>query len=123
MRVAVYTRGEVGQTMGVPAIRAFYLAREFARDHDVTVVTGSLGDVRDAPFRLVSAPPDDARALTRALAPHDAVVATNLPLRTMRALARTEQNVVYDLYVPYVTEYLGLLDAHVASPLDGLFSR
>lgn len=47
---------------------------------------------------------------------HDAVFAQQLSIPVMRALARSQVRVVYDLYVPFLSESLGLLAGETAPP-------
>lgn len=109
--------------MGVPAIRAYYLAKELARDFDVTLFAERVSGLQEDDLRVVELAATDPRVIRRAIAPFDAVVATNLPLPVMRWLATTDKQVIYDLYVPYFAEYLALADALPERSLDRMFSR
>ena len=80
--------------MSAAAIRVVGIARELARDMDVTLMAGSVqGDfgVRALERRNPSASD---------VAGYDAVVAQPLSVGAMRALARAPCQVIYDLFVP-----------------------
>jgi glycosyltransferase involved in cell wall biosynthesis len=103
-KVLVMTPDRVGGAMSVPAIRAAAIARELSDEFDLTLIDGREGA------------PEDIRGF-------DAVVAQRLPFPTMRALARSRAQVVYDLYVPFAVEHVSMLAAEQRTPAERLFSE
>jgi glycosyltransferase involved in cell wall biosynthesis len=112
MRVAVHSTAPVGEAMASPAIRAFELARELARDHDVELLAP--GGRAPGGVRLV--PADGARQLAR----YDAVIAQKLPPATLAALAGSTTRVIFDLYTPALAEGLVSLAAEPPDKARGL---
>jgi glycosyltransferase involved in cell wall biosynthesis len=92
--------------MAGPGIRAYHFARELARENDVTLVAPapSAIDVDGVELRR----PDELAGSGRSrFRDFDAIVAQRLGVATMRALAREDVKVIYDLYVPSLVENLG----------------
>jgi glycosyltransferase involved in cell wall biosynthesis len=121
-RVLILTSDHVGGTMSVPGIRASSFARELARDFDVTLAARSFADGEPAGVELVQAA-DDERQLERLVQGFDVVVAQRLPFATMRALARSDTKVVYDLYVPFAVEHLSMFSAEPRTRAEQLLSE
>jgi glycosyltransferase involved in cell wall biosynthesis len=96
LRVAVVAGAELGARMSSAGIRATELARQLEREHEVALV---------APGELVR---------TR-LERFDAVVAQMLPPAEAVRLARSRTRVIFDLYIPAITETLA--SRSLAEPL------
>lgn len=107
-RVLVISPEPVGGAMAGPAIRAWWLARELARRHDVTLLAPGGTSEHDAPpgCRLELRPLPSYRFLATLAARFDVVVSRPLRAHLQRALARSGARVVYDMYVPSTVEQL-----------------
>jgi glycosyltransferase involved in cell wall biosynthesis len=112
-RVLLVANDHVGARMAGPAIRYVNFARELAGEFDVTLVVANEPDVELEGVRVVHVPRLSHARLKQLAAAHDAVIAQQLNLRTMRHLAGTSTNVVYDLYDPFLVENLVL---HAGEP-------
>jgi len=100
-RLLVHAADAVGTEMSSSGIRSYELARALAHEFDVTLMAP--GDLRglDATFEL--RPPSSK---TRDFLAFGAVIAQTLPPDVMRALARADVNLVFDLYIPVLHEAL-----------------
>jgi glycosyltransferase involved in cell wall biosynthesis len=105
-RVLLVSQGPIGERMAGPGIRYFHFARELSHRFAVTLVTPNA----DAPpvegVDVVAGKRASYAAVKGLAARHDVVVAQHFGVRTMRHLAAAPIRVVYDLYVPFVTENL-----------------
>ncbi|MDQ5821624.1 MAG: glycosyl transferase family 1, partial [Actinomycetota bacterium] len=119
-RVLLHSIGDVGSTMSGPGIRYFELAKALAEQFDVTLAVPNESDAVVGGVRIVTTPRDPA-ALRRMLGAFDAVVSQNLPAHAMRWLARRPVRVVYDLYVPLLSEHLAMLDVELDHPASVRF--
>jgi glycosyltransferase involved in cell wall biosynthesis len=115
-KVVVVSLEVVGKTMAGPGIRAFNFARELVRTHEVTLVTPNRDAEVDADFEVIGRRSLSLRAYTSLLREADVVVAQHLPVELMHYLARLDTRTVYDLYVPFATENLGLHATQGARP-------
>jgi glycosyltransferase involved in cell wall biosynthesis len=114
--VVVVSLEVVGKTMAGPGIRAYNFARELARAHEVTLVAPNRDAEVEADFEVVGRRSLSLRAYTGLLREADVVVAQHLPVELMHYLARLDTRTVYDLYVPFATENLGLHATQGARP-------
>lgn len=121
MKLLLVSVGDVGSTMSGPGIRYFHFAQELSSEFEVTLVTPNQPDVLLEGVKIVSAGTISAAELSRMLDDSDVIVAQKLPLQAMRHAARTRKPVVYDLYVPFLSEQLAMLDAEMTGPADVLF--
>lgn len=119
-RVLLHSIGDVGSTMSGPGIRYYELAKALAGQFDVTLAVPNESDAVLGGVRIVTTPRDPA-ALRRMLGAFDAVVSQNLPADAMRWLARRPVRVVYDLYVPLLSEHLAMLDVEFDHPASVRF--
>jgi len=110
-KIVVVSNDHVGSRMAGPGIRYLNFARELRAEGDVTLVVPFETDLEPDGFALVVANAGDAVAMAPVTAGADCVVAQRLPVRTMRALARTRTRRIYDLYAPGHFEILAL-DTH-----------
>ena len=108
-KLLVHSTDVVGATMSGPGIRAYHFAEQLREDFDVTLAAPNDPEVPIEGIDVVRTPRDARRLRDFALA-FDVVVARLLPLSVMRALASSPVQVVYDLYVPVVTEQLAMLE-------------
>ncbi len=103
-RVALFSLEPVGERMAGVGIRYFHLARELSHDFQVTLVAPNR-DAHVDGVRVVTG--RGGFSLVKQLAAsHDAIVAQHFGVRTMRFLAGAPVRVIYDLYVPFVSENL-----------------
>jgi glycosyltransferase involved in cell wall biosynthesis len=108
MRVLVVSNDRVGSAMAGPAIRSFQFAKYLARTHEVTLAVPYAADVDLPGVEIVARTDHGDRGFKRWAAGFDAVVAQRLNLRTMTYLAKKGTRTIYDLYVPFMIENLGL---------------
>lgn len=120
-RVLLVSNDPVGSRMAGPGIRYLHFARELARRHEVVLVVPSRPDV-DVGVETVEAPALRGRGLVRLARRADAVVSQQLGVFTMRALARTDAKVVYDLYDPLLVENLPLFAEGHGAGREAAFS-
>lgn len=109
--------------MAGPGIRAYHFATELAKGNDVTLTVPYETDIRPGGVDLVQMRPDDDAGLTRLVRDFDAVIAQQLPVRTMYYLTRTTTRTVYDLYAPVIAEQLALDSRHERSHRRDLWFR
>jgi glycosyltransferase involved in cell wall biosynthesis len=116
VRVLLVSNDPIGRRMAGPGVRYYHFAQELARRFRVTLVVPSTPDLELAEVEVVEAPRLASGRFLRLARGHDAVVAQQLSVWTMRALARTDVKVVYDLYDPLVVENLPLFAERPAGP-------
>jgi glycosyltransferase involved in cell wall biosynthesis len=105
-RVLLVSHQPIGDRMAGPGIRYFHFAKELSRRFQVTLLTPN-PDAPEIDGVDVVAGKRASYGTVKALAArHDAVVAQHLGVRTMRHVAAASVRVVYDLYVPFVSENL-----------------
>jgi glycosyltransferase involved in cell wall biosynthesis len=107
-KVVIVSLEVVGKAMAGPGIRAYNFAKELAGSHAVTLVVPNRDADVGGDFELVERRSLSLRAYRRLLVDTDAIVAQHLPVELMHYLARRDTRTVYDLYVPFATENLGL---------------
>lgn len=105
-KLLVLCGAPLGTFMSNPAIRCYHMAKELALEFDVVLMSPERADADLEGVEVVTAPAERNR-LEAAIEGFDVVVAQKLPLATMRRLARTQQRVIYDLHVPFLSESLG----------------
>ena len=114
-RVLVVCGDPVGPVMAGPGIRSLEMARALARSGaSVTLAApGAVEVTAEAPGApaVSTVSTDDPRALRRALAAAEAVVAGGMTLAQLPLLARSDLPVAVDLYGPYVLENLAAVAA------------
>jgi glycosyltransferase involved in cell wall biosynthesis len=113
-RALVVSNDHVGSAMTGPGVRSYRIARELARDFDVTLVVPFETDLVDGEIEVTHDNPWDPALMTARVRGYDLVVAQRLPVPTMRTLARAPTRTIYDLYAPLTLEQLAL-DAREAS--------
>jgi glycosyltransferase involved in cell wall biosynthesis len=106
--VLLISLDRVGATMSGPGIRYYHLAAELAREHEVTLVAPGAGDARIPNVETISLA-DAPAARARQFAGYDAVITRPLPVETARRFARRGVRLVFDLYVPVLSEQLAAL--------------
>jgi glycosyltransferase involved in cell wall biosynthesis len=109
--------------MAGPGIRYYHFARELSRHFRVTLMTPNRDVGTIEGVNLVAGQRASYGAVKTLAANHDAVVAQHFGVRTMRYLARAPIRVVYDLYVPFVSENLAYHAAQQRSPFHRLSYR
>jgi glycosyltransferase involved in cell wall biosynthesis len=107
-KVLIVSLEYVGAEMAGPGIRYYHFAKELAARHEVTLVVPNRGADVDGPFEVVERRSLGPRAFRTLLRDVDVVVAQHLSLREMSLVARLSTRTIYDLYVPFATENLGL---------------
>jgi glycosyltransferase involved in cell wall biosynthesis len=107
-KVVIVSLEVVGKAMAGPGIRAYNFAKELSGSHTVTLVVPNRGADVGGDFEVVERRALSWRAYRRLLRDADAIVAQHLPVEVMHYLARLDTRTVYDLYVPFATENLGL---------------
>jgi glycosyltransferase involved in cell wall biosynthesis len=122
-RVLLVSHERIGERMAGPGIRYYHLARELGRRFHVTLMAPN-PDVGTVEGVDVIAGQRASYGAVKALATkHDAVVAQHFGVRTMRYLSRAPIRVIYDLYVPFVSENLAYHAAQQRSPFHRLSYR
>ena len=106
--VVIVSLEVVGKAMAGPGIRAYNFAKELAKSHAVTLVVPNQDADVGGDFELIKRRTLSLRDYRRLLVGADAIVAQHLPVELMHYLARRDVRTVYDLYVPFATENLGL---------------
>jgi glycosyltransferase involved in cell wall biosynthesis len=106
--VVIVSLEVVGKAMAGPGIRAYNFAKELAESHAVTLVVPNQDADVGGDFELIKRRTLSLRDYRRLLDGADAIVAQHLPVELMHYLARRDVRTVYDLYVPFATENLGL---------------
>jgi glycosyltransferase involved in cell wall biosynthesis len=106
--VVIVSLEVVGKEMAGPGIRAYNFAKELASSHAVTLVVPNRDPDVGEDFEVIDRRALSLRAYRRLLVDADAVVAQHLPVELMHYLARRDTRTIYDLYVPFATENLGL---------------
>ncbi|MEP6977198.1 MAG: glycosyltransferase family 4 protein [Thermoleophilia bacterium] len=114
-KILLFSTEPVGATMSGPGIRSFHLAQELAREFRVTLMAPGAAGVGLRGVESLEQP-RAGRDLARVAQAFDVVIARRLPLGAMRRLARSATRVVYDLYVPVLSEQLAMLDAELGHP-------
>lgn len=107
-KVVIVSLEVVGKAMAGPGIRAYNFAKELAESHAVTLVVPNQDADVSGDFELIRRRTLSLRDYRRLLVGADAIVAQHLPVELMHYLARRDVRTVYDLYVPFATENLGL---------------
>ena len=122
-RVLLVSHERIGERMAGPGIRYYHFARELSRHFRVTLMTPNRDVGTIEGVNLVAGQRASYGAVKTLAANHDAVVAQHFGVRTMRYLARAPIRVVYDLYVPFVSENLAYHAAQQRSPFHRLSYR
>lgn len=107
-KLLLVANDEVGPQMAGPGIRYFEFARELSKRFDVTLLTPTEPEVELDGVRIKAVARYSTREFVRLAAEHDALVAQTLRPWTMRWLARSDTQVIYDLYDPFLIENLAL---------------
>ena len=106
-RLLLVSNDEVGAQMAGPGIRYYQFARQLSNLFDVTLVIPTVPREPLGDFEVLEAADWRGRRF-RALANRfDVVVAQTLRSWTMRALAKADVRVIYDLYDPFLIGNLG----------------
>ncbi|MFN2470667.1 MAG: glycosyltransferase family 4 protein [Gaiellaceae bacterium] len=121
-RVLLVSGEPVGSRMAGVGIRYYHLARELAKSFQVTLLAPS-ADIAEADGARIVTGRASFATVKELAARHDAVVAQHFGVRTMRHLARAPLRVIYDLYVPFVSENLAYHAAQGQSPFHRLSYR
>ncbi|HUH15946.1 MAG TPA: glycosyltransferase [Gaiellaceae bacterium] len=112
-RVLLVSHDPIGRRMAGPGIRYLHFARELARGgFEVVLMVPGAPDIELDGIEVLQAARFPSRRFVRLASGFDAVVAQQLAPWTMRALARTDAKVVYDLYDPLLIETLPLFAEH-----------
>ena len=109
--------------MSGPGIRYFHLATELARDAEVTLVAPGVGDLKIRNVETISLPAGSWPTRVGGLSSYDAVVTRPLPFAARRWVTRAAQRVIYDLYVPILSEQLAALSVQREHPAAEIFHR
>jgi glycosyltransferase involved in cell wall biosynthesis len=108
--------------MSGPGIRYYHLAAELGRDFEVTLVAPGAGDAHIPNVETMSLA-EDASARARQFVGYDVVVTRPLPLETGRRLARSGARLIFDLYVPILSEQLAALTVQPEHHAAAVFHR
>ena len=113
-KLLLVSSDRIGSSMAGPGIRYFNLARELATRHEVTLVAPGEVDIPVPGVDVVRSHDLGRGRFRRFASRYDAVLAQQLRSFTMTGLARADTKVVYDLYVPFVSENLPLFAPEAA---------
>lgn len=106
-RVLVVNDDRIGPRMAGPPIRAFHIAEELAREHDVRLVSTRGCELRRLDFDCLYVPyrqlPDHVRWA-------DIVIFQGFVMHKAQWLAKTDKIIVVDLYDPLHLEQLAMTD-------------
>jgi len=106
-RLLLVSNDEVGAQMAGPGIRYYQFARRLSERFDVTLIVPTAPSERLGDFEVLQAADWRGRRFRSLANRFDVVVAQTLRSWTMKALARTEVRVIYDLYDPFLIGNLG----------------
>jgi glycosyltransferase involved in cell wall biosynthesis len=101
-KVLVVSNDEVGPQMAGPGIRYYQFARELSRRFEVTLVVPTLPEEQLGDFEVLEAGALRGRRFRAFATRFDVVLAQTLRSWTMKALARSDVRVIYDLYDPFL---------------------
>jgi GT2 family glycosyltransferase/glycosyltransferase involved in cell wall biosynthesis len=105
--VLVITGDPIGANLSGPGIRAWNIAKELAKHHDVTLVTLSeLDQVVTDGFKLAQVAPGDEKAMKAWEQWADVIVFQGLALELFRTLQVSKKRLVVDVYDPMHFEQL-----------------
>jgi glycosyltransferase involved in cell wall biosynthesis len=107
-RILLVSHEHVGARMAGPGIRYYQFAKELSQSFDVTLVIPNEAELDLEGVEVVTGTRARHRLIKRLARGFDVVIAQFLDVRTMRDLARSETMAIYDLYVPFFSENLGL---------------
>lgn len=107
LQVLVISNDYVGERMAGPGIRYYHFARELAKRYDVTPMAPGDVDLPLGEVHLVRSQGYGFRSFRKLVRRFDLVVAQRLGVLQMLYLARSKVRVIYDLYVPFISEALG----------------
>jgi glycosyltransferase involved in cell wall biosynthesis len=113
--VLIVSDDEVGSRMAGPGIRSYHFARELSKRYSVALVVPRVPEEPLGDFEVLQASDWLGRRFRSLARRHDVLVAKSLRVWTMRALAREDVRVVYDLYDPLL---LGNLDFHAGESVS-----
>lgn len=105
-RVLLISNDVVGSQMAGPAIRYYQFAKQLSERYDVTLVVPDDPDIPPPDIELV-VDPAAGRRIAKLCRGFDTVVVQLLDIPAMNALARSDTQTIYDLYVPFMIENLG----------------
>jgi glycosyltransferase involved in cell wall biosynthesis len=102
-RILVITTDPLTDRMPGPAIRAWHLAMELAREHEVTLASSVACDRSHPDMAVVLAEADAISSLAKRA---DVIVGPGSVARRYRSIARSDTPLVVDIYDPYHLENL-----------------
>lgn len=105
-RIVVVTGDPIGSRMAGPAIRAWNMASELSKEHEVKLVSLTRSDAADAPFETHVVPPGDDRLFRRFERWSDVIVFQGHALEFFKSLRKSSKYIVADLYAPMYLERL-----------------
>jgi GT2 family glycosyltransferase/glycosyltransferase involved in cell wall biosynthesis len=105
-KVLIITGDPIGKKLAGPAIRAWNMAEQLAKDNAVTLVTLSGAEPIAAPFDIVHVRPGDDRAFDKLEQWADVIVFQGHAMAVFDALRRTKKIMVVDIYDPMHLEQL-----------------
>ena len=106
-RLLLVSNDEVGAQMAGPGIRYYQFARQLSDRFDVTLVVPTAPQETLDDFEVLQAADWRGRRFRTLANRFDVVVAQTLRTWTMKALARADVRVIYDLYDPFLIGNLG----------------
>ncbi len=106
-RLLLVSNDEVGPQMAGPGIRYYQFARQLSDRFDVTLVVPTAPREPLGDFEVLQAADWRGRRFRTLANRFDVVVAQTLRSWTMKALARADVRVIYDLYDPFLIGNLG----------------
>jgi len=106
-RLLLVSNDEVGAQMAGPGIRYYQFARQLSDLFDVTLVIPTVPREPLGDFEVLEAADWRGRRFRTLANRFDVVVAQTLRSWTMKALARADVRVIYDLYDPFLIGNLG----------------
>ena len=108
--------------MSGPGIRYYHLAAELGRDLEVTLVAPGAGNAEIPNVETLSLADASAERM-RQLAGYDVVITRPLRLEIGRRLARDGARLIFDLYVPILSEQLAALTVQPEHHAAAIFHR
>jgi glycosyltransferase involved in cell wall biosynthesis len=106
-RLLLVSNDEVGAQMAGPGIRYYEFARQLSDRFDVTLVVPTVPQEPLGDFEVLQAADWRGRRFRTLASRFDVVVAQTLRSWTMKALAKADVRVIYDVYDPFLIGNLG----------------
>ncbi|MGV8911283.1 MAG: glycosyltransferase [Rhodoglobus sp.] len=105
-RILVLTGDPIGEKMAGPAIRAWNMANELSREHEVRLISTSGSISRDEDFTVLTVSPYNPRAMHQHEKWADVIIVQGYALTLFPVLENSTKILVVDLYDPMHLEQL-----------------